>query len=80
MFGRLDLWPLRWRALVREVEARELKVLIESEDECLVQMGERGRVKVVGLGAMDNEDEEAKKERVEKTKMRERRDKAAMDK
>jgi hypothetical protein len=45
-------------------------------------MGERGRVKVVGLGAMDNEDEdeEAKKERVEKTKMRERRDKAAMDK
>ncbi len=35
---------------------------------------------MVGLGAMDNEDEEAKKERVEKTKMRERRDKAAMDK
>ena len=42
-------------------------------------MCETGKVKVVGLGAMDGEDEEAKRENVEKTEMRERRDSAAMD-
>ncbi len=74
--GGFDLWCLRWRALVREAEERELRVLMGSKDGCFVKMGERGRVKVVGLGALDDEDE-AKRQRVKK--MRERSDSAAMN-
>lgn len=71
---------LRWRALVREAEARELRVLTGSEDGCLEKNGERGIVMVVvvvlGLGAIDAEDEANKRQ---KTEMRERSDEAAID-
>jgi hypothetical protein len=76
--GELGLGRLRWRALVREAEARELRVLIGSEDGCLEKKGERGIVMVVvsGLGAIDAEDEANKRQ---KTEMRERSDEAAID-
>ena len=63
--------------MVREEEARELRVLIASEGWCLVKMGERGMVKVVGLGATDSEDEA--KSNVEMRNQRERSDEAAMN-
>uniref|UniRef100_A0A2N9IKQ2 Retroviral polymerase SH3-like domain-containing protein n=1 Tax=Fagus sylvatica TaxID=28930 RepID=A0A2N9IKQ2_FAGSY len=66
--------PLGLRGRVKDNYSEQCK---ESQDGCLVC--ERGKVKVVGLGAMDGEAEEAKRENVEKTKMRERRDRAAMD-
>jgi hypothetical protein len=75
--GELVLGRLRWRALVREAEAKELRVLIGSEDGCLEKKGKRGIVMVVvsGLGAIDAEDE-AKRQ---KTERREISDEAAID-
>ena len=74
--GGFDLGCLRWWALVREEEARELRVLIGSEGWFLVKMGERGMVKVVGLRATNSEDEA--KSNFEMRNIRERSDEAAM--
>lgn len=54
-----------------------MRVLIASEGWCLVKMGERGMVKVVGLGATDSEDEA--KSNVGMRNIRERSDEAAMN-
>ena len=50
----LDCRCLRWWALEREAEAASLRVCNRSEDGCLVKMGERGRVMVLGE---DDDDE-----------------------